>query len=744
MKTSKVTLARTGTVAMMFKTHVVAAGLIIFSPFATAVDQPEQQPQASNLTYVGSNGRIGVGYDTKTKLRGEVYWIFSEEDLAAWIGEGWGSGSAGGLKLNYQWIAGGEQEKAADQSVRKLFAAVDQNDQHDQKFTLGGGLEHENLFLGAYVSAALSGRRTISDNTSNVSDTVFGTEQDGRQYSRDVFTTTRLRLYERPYDYGVGARAGRYFNEPLIRLSGGLDYEWGRDSNHQTTLSVILEKFIANSPHSFSVNAEAHQKSGALEQNRHDQRLYFMYRYELGGKSYRPERESRLAEASANAVQPATSSARSVEIAAGAAEMSAGTAEAAAGVVENKPKIEKRMVKTTAAMLSDAFFEFDSAKLTPEAKAALESVIATINKAGYSGNIHLTGHTCNVGAARQNLKLSERRALSVKKFLVETGKIDPETIIAEGKGEDNPRYPNVKDSRHKNRRVDLEFVTFTEKLEDVELPFEPAQAETSTSTSTSTSASTPTSASTSTSTTTPTKPAQVEWAREYIDTEPAWLRRALHNTVSHKQSVDVYRQQEREVNVTSSEKHYINRAPSAQNEAFLVNSGETALLDVLANDSDPDQDLLQITSVTLPAHGIASVSGNKISYTPAPGFIGLDNFSYTITDDKGATSTAQVTVTVSAINRTPVAAGDTFSVPSSRPSVLNVLANDSDPDGDTLTIESFTQPGVGLISRGNNGDLVFSPSGVFPWNHFASATFNYTISDGKGGTSTAIVTLIDP
>ena len=739
---------------MMFKTHFVVAGLIIFSPFATAADQPEQQPQASNLTYVGSNGRIGVGYDTKTKLRGEAYWIFSEQDLAAWIGEGWGSGSSGGLKLNYQWIPGGEQEKAVDQSVRKLFAAVDQNNQHDQKITLGGGLEHENLFLGAYVSAALSGRRTISDNTSNVSDTVFGAEQDGRQYSRDVFTATRLRLYERPYDYGVGARAGRYFSEPLIRLSGGLDYEWGRDSNHQATLSVMLEKFIANSPHSFSVNAELHQKSGALEQNRNDQRLYFMYRYEFGGKSYLPERESRLAEASANAMQSSISTAHPVEMSASTAEASANAVQSATGTahsaemsasvaetvvipVEIKPKTEKRMVKTTASMLSDAFFEFDRDKLTPDAITTLDSVIVTINKAGYSGNIHLTGHTCDIGPAQYNQNLSERRALSVKKFLAETGKIAPEAIIAEGKGEDNPRYPNVKGSRHKNRRVDLEFVTFAEKLEDVELPFQTAQAEAPASTSIPIPTSTPTS--TSTRPTPPTKPAQVEWTRGYIDTEPAWLRRALHNTVSHKQSVDVYRQQEHEVNVTSSDKHYINRAPSAQNEAFSINSGETALFDVLANDSDPDQDPLKITSVTLPAHGIASVSGGKISYTSAPGFVGSDNFSYTIADDKGATSTAQVTVTIKALNRAPVAVDDRFFVPGNSTSVLDVLANDRDPDGDALTIISFTQPDVGSISQGNNGSLIYSPSSLF-----TASSFSYTISDGKGGTSTAFVTLVDP
>jgi len=677
------------------KAHLVAAGLAIFSPFVTAAEPPEQQTQAGNFAYVGSNGRIGVGYDTETKLRGEAYWVFSEDSLAAWIGEGWASGSAGGLKLNYHWTPDSGTEKATSQSVRKLFAAVDRNNQRDQKLTLGGGLERENLFFGAYVSAALSGRRAISETSSTLSETIFATEQDGRQYSQDIFTTTRLRLYERPYDYGLGARLGRYFNESLIRLSGGLDYEWGQDSNHQTTLSVILEKFIANSPHSFLVSAEAYQKSGVLEQNRADQRLYFMYRYEFGGKSYRPERESRLVEVPATTAQPIETPVSSP--------------------VENKPKIEKRMVKTTATMLSDAFFKFDSDQLTPEAKTALNSVVETLRKAGYSGNIHLTGHTCNIGTALYNQKLSERRALSIKKYLAETGMVPPDTIIAEGQGEAQPRYPNTKDSRYKNRRVDLEFVSFTEKPEDVALPPEPApQAKSA-------------------------KPAGVEWVREYIDTEPAWLRRALHNTTPHKQSVDVYRQQDREVSVTSGKKQYLNRAPNAQNDAFSINRGETAMLDVLANDSDPDQDPLKITSVTLPVHGNAAVSGNRISYTPASDFIGQDTFSYTIADDKGASSSAQVTVTVKAVNRPPVAMDDRYVVPASRDSLLNVLANDRDPDGDALSIVSFTQPGSGSISQGGNGNLIFSPQ-----FGFVSTSFNYTISDGKGGTATATVTLIDP
>lgn len=676
------------------KTRLVAAGLAVFSPFVIAAELPEQQAQTGNLAYVGSNGRLGVGYDTKTKLRGDAYWVFSEDSRAAWIGEGWASGSAGGLKLNYNWTPDGPKEKETSRSVRKLFAAVDQNDQRDQKLTLGGGMERENLFFGAYVSAALSGRRAIGESSSTQGETIFAAEPDGRQYYQDILTTTHLRLYERPYDFGLGARVGRYFNAPLIRLSGGLDYEWGQDSSRQTTLSMMLEKFIANSPHSFSVNAEAYQKSGALEQDRNDQRLYVMYRYELGGKSHRPEREYRMVQAPVNTIQPGD------------------TTTAQNG---NLPKTEKRMVKTTAAMLSDAFFQLDSDRLTPEAKTALDTVIATLRNAGYTGNIHLTGHTCDLGPARHNQLLSQRRALAVKKYLVETGKLPAEVMVAEGKGETEPRYPNTRSSRQKNRRVDLEFVTFSEKLEDVVLPAEPApQAK-------------------------PEKPASVEWVREYIDSEPAWLRRALHNTTPHKQSVDVYRQQEREISVSNSEKRYVNRAPGAQNDVFTTYRGETVMLDVLANDSDPDQDMLKIISVTLPGHGSASISGNRISYTPVAGFTGQDSFSYTVADDKGASSTAQVTVTVMAVNQLPVARDDSYTVPASRDSLLNVLANDSDPDGDALSIVSFTQPATGTISLGSNGNLVFTPQ-----TNFISTSFSYTITDGKGGTATATVTLIDP
>ena len=697
---------------------LACAGLAIFCHYSLAVEPPEVQAPSGNLTFVGSKGRIGIGYDSMTKLRGDVHWVVVEDASSAWISEGWVSGAAGGLKLNYHWAPMQESDTAASHNTYKLFAAMDRNEQFDGKLTLGAGLESENLFFGATLSTALTGRRGVGGSSSAATVTLRGAESDGREYLYDVVTTTDVRLFERPYDYGVGLRVGRYFDQALLRVSGGLDYEWGADASHQTTVSVGLEKFIANTPHSFSVDAQAYQKSGPFEAARDDQRVYLMYRYALGGKGYRERREFRMVQAPVQAV-PAMAEDKGA--AAHSATDVAGTSKLAstASVSESKPGIAKRMVKTTATMLSDAFFVFDSDVLTADARKALEPIVALLRKQAYTGNILLTGHTCDLGPAKYNLLLSERRARSVKKYLVEAGAVPADLIVTEGKGNALPRFPNVKASRFKNRRVDLQFVTFSEKLEDVEVPVVAA----------------------------PTAPAvvakeaprpttQVEWKREYIDSEPAWLRRALHNTLPHKQTVDVYRQQEREVKVATGDKRYVNRAPKATMDAFSVNQDTTTALDVLSNDTDPDGNPLKVASVTTPANGSASISAGKVSYTPATGFVGVDTFTYTITDDKGATGAAQVTVTVLSTNRPPVAQNDAFAINQDTATALDVLANDSDPDANPLKITTVSTPAHGSASI-NGGKVTYTPVAGF----VGVDSFTYTVADDKGATASAQATI---
>ena len=89
----------------------------------------------------------------------------------------------------------------------------------------------------------------------------------------------------------------------------------------------------------------------------------------------------------------------------------------------------------------------------------------------------------------------------------------------------------------------------------------------------------------------------------------------------------------------------------------------------------------------------------------------------------------------------PIARDDTYVVGCRSSMVLDVLANDSDPDGDPLTIASITQPADAVITITSGGKtLTYTPGPAC----FLRNTFTYTVSDGKGGSATATVTLIDP
>ena len=134
------------------------------------------------------------------------------------------------------------------------------------------------------------------------------------------------------------------------------------------------------------------------------------------------------------------------------------------------------------------------------------------------------------------------------------------------------------------------------------------------------------------------------------------------------------------------------------------------------------------------------IEAGQLVYIAPTGYVGPDSFTYVVKDSKGLTSTATVTMNVTQANRSPLARDDTFIVSGAVKSNLAVLSNDLDPDGDALKIIALTQP------LGNSGSVTIVGSEVVftPKNAFARDSFTYTISDGKGGQSTATVLLIDP
>ncbi len=196
------------------------------------------------------------------------------------------------------------------------------------------------------------------------------------------------------------------------------------------------------------------------------------------------------------------------------------------------------------------------------------------------------------------------------------------------------------------------------------------------------------------------------------------------------------------VTVTVSPQPTQNNAPTANNDSASVIAGSSVTINVLANDTDSDGDNLTITSVN-GVNGSAVISGGSIVFTPAAGFTGTEVFNYSISDGKGGSDTASVTVTVSpqpTQNSAPIALNDSASVAKNSSVTISVLSNDSDPEGDQLTVVSATQGSKGSVRRNSNGTITYTPAKSFK----SGDSFSYTISDGnKTATATVIISLQD-
>jgi large repetitive protein len=187
----------------------------------------------------------------------------------------------------------------------------------------------------------------------------------------------------------------------------------------------------------------------------------------------------------------------------------------------------------------------------------------------------------------------------------------------------------------------------------------------------------------------------------------------------------------------------VNAAPSAEDDDVLGQINGPITVDVLANDTDPDGNPLQLTGVSTPANGTVTINPDgTLTYQPNPGFFGEETLTYTVADGSGGESTATV---VFRVNAPPTAADDTVTGNTTSPiaPVLpisgNVLANDTDPNGDSLKVISFTQPGTGRVIVGENGDFIFDPQGFV-----GDTSFTYVVSDGRGGVSQATVNITVP
>ena len=244
----------------------------------TTATQAEPCIAEGALKFVGGQTRLSIGLDSDLKSRAGISHVFSDSDnhasgVEAWVGldvtaeanQDEEHLTGAGIKFNHHWVSKNKQGDA--RHVNKVFVAVDQNKQHSRKASAGYGQETKNLFWSSYASKGFTEKFWVAHD-----------EEDN-----DVYALT--------YEYGVGAKVGKMFESQLVRLRGGIDYEWGTEHAYnetqakQVSASIGAEKFFQNSPHSVSANASYFNKTGGeLSLKQSGLRGNINYRYDVGGK----------------------------------------------------------------------------------------------------------------------------------------------------------------------------------------------------------------------------------------------------------------------------------------------------------------------------------------------------------------------------------------------------------------------------------------------------------------------------
>lgn len=186
----------------------------------------------------------------------------------------------------------------------------------------------------------------------------------------------------------------------------------------------------------------------------------------------------------------------------------------------------------------------------------------------------------------------------------------------------------------------------------------------------------------------------------------------------------------------------VNDPPSAVDDPASTDEDVPVTVNVLANDDDPENEVLEVS-----AYDVVSTQGGTVfcttagdcTYTPPPDFFGADAFTYTAIDPEGLFDSATVSIDVAAVNDPPQALDDAVSTDEDVPVTVDVLANDSDPDGDALEVSEYDAVSTegGTVSCTTAGECTYTPPGGFS----GTDRFGYIAADGSGATDTAIVTV---
>jgi hypothetical protein len=176
----------------------------------------------------------------------------------------------------------------------------------------------------------------------------------------------------------------------------------------------------------------------------------------------------------------------------------------------------------------------------------------------------------------------------------------------------------------------------------------------------------------------------------------------------------------------------VNDAPVALDGA--VTTAEDTPVAITLQATDVDNTGLTFTVLTVPSDGTLTGSGASRTYTPAPNATGARSFTFRVSDGALSSSTATVTITITPVNDAPVAVDDFVATDPGAPLTIDALHNDTDLDGDSLSIASASAPAHGGVEI-VGGHLVYTPDAGFT----GVDSFDYTAEDPAGASSTAHV-----
>jgi hypothetical protein len=184
--------------------------------------------------------------------------------------------------------------------------------------------------------------------------------------------------------------------------------------------------------------------------------------------------------------------------------------------------------------------------------------------------------------------------------------------------------------------------------------------------------------------------------------------------------------------IVSIQLAHVNRPPIAT--AATVRGTEGAPLNLTLAGTDPDNDPLVFQISSSPGKGQLSGVPPNVTYTPGAGVTGTDSFTFVVSDGLVQSSPATVTIQLAHQNHPPTAAS--ASIQTSENTPVAIILSGTDPDGDALSFQIATRPGLGQLS-GNPPNLTYTPAS----NASGTDTFTFVTTDGIAQSAAASITV---